>query len=595
MKSEEELWLTCLQEAGQLHHVRILRDEAYASNRIKEEGMAFLTITLPRFEKDLLSAISLGRVCSNHFIGFRRRGGLPAFLSGFLSRIFDLKGVVRDDFDPSLLRDVRQILLLLSKLEAPITRSREKMAIKAYVDTDSKLVEVPEWRRLIFRSTARALLSEYLCEVERRIWSRSWTPRHSTGVLATRESPNGRYNNTTWTERLQDVLPWWDELTTFPSEIQNFEVSVLARGCEPPAKMALVPKTMKGPRVIVEEPCHMQYVQQGVLHLMSEVLRLRRFKHLYDAFSWDSQSPNRDLARFGSINGSYATIDLSEASDRVSLELAWDLFDSAPYLRSVVFAGRSESVRLPSGDTHFLRKFASMGSSLCFPVESMVFYIIASIAQAEAHAVAPSQLRSSLKYGELRVYGDDIIVPETVAHGALEWLEAYGLKVNVDKTFTTGLFRESCGADWYHGVDVSVFRLRHLLPGSPQQFESFRSTIEFHNHAYSAGWFLVAEYVENLLRRVYPRVPRVPVGTRSFALWSWDGPYAVRTSPTLHRPEYKTLVFKEVKPVDRLDGYGALKKTVPLMGDQPMENGHLKRAGRSHCVGVYNGWTVGVP
>lgn len=592
MKSEVELWQACLSEAGRLHCVRTQRDEAYALSRIKEEGMAFLTITLPRFEKDLLSAISSGRVGSNHFAGFRQRGGLPTFLSGFLRQLFDEMGFVRTDLDPAVLRSVRQILLLLSKVNLPVAPKRESMAIEAYVRTDEELVELSDRLRSIFRSAARVLFQDFFREVEARVYSRQWVPRHSSGALATRETPNGRWSSATWTERLQEVVPWWDDLTTCPSEIQDSEVTVLARDEEKPARLVLVPKTMKGPRVIVEEPVYNQYVQQGIFHVMSEVLRLRRFRHLYDAFTWDSQVPNRNLARFGSIDGSYATIDLSEASDRVSFELVEDLLDSAPYLRSVVFACRSGSVKLPDGRLQNLRKFASMGSSLCFPIESMVFFTIASIAQAETHAIAPSMLRKTLKYGELRVYGDDIIVPEAVAQNALHWLKAFGLKVNAEKTFTTGLFRESCGADWYHGMDVSVFKLRQPFPEKHHQFELLRSAIEFHNRAYEAGWFLVAECAERILDKVRPRIPRVPIGTRSHALWSYGSPTAVRTSPTLHRTEYKTLVFREVKPFDELDGYGALKKHLHSEGSQPMEKDHLLRGGRSRCVGVNIGWTA---
>lgn len=591
MKSEVELWFTCLSEAGEQHHVRTLRDKAYALSRIEHEGLAFLAITLPRFEKDLLSAISSGRVSSDHFAGFKRSGGLPCFMKGFLSRMFEGTGVLKPELDPGLLRSVRQVLLLLSKVELPVSRSRERKAIAAYVQTDELLPELNERLRNRFRSTARVLLQEYLAEVESRIWSRNWTPRHSGGALATRETPNGRWANATWTERLQAVTPWWDDLTLCPSESQDLDVSVLARNDEPPALMALVPKTMKGPRVIVEEPCHMQYIQQGVLHVMSEVLRERRFRHLYDAFAWDSQEPNRDLARFGSISGAYATIDLSEASDRVSLDLASLLLDSAPYLRSVVLACRSESVRLPDGKIHRLSKFASMGSSLCFPIESMVFFVIASIAQAESHAVAPSVLRKTLKYGRLRVYGDDIIVPETVAQSALYWLETYGLKVNVEKTFTSGLFRESCGSDWYQGYDVSVFRLRSPLPTERRHYSQLRSTIEFHNRAFDAGWFLVAKCTEEFLDGIHPYIPRVPRGLDTHSIWTDDESRVVtRHHPTLHRMEYKTLVFREVKRRDPLDGYGALKKSLTHAGNQPATADHLERAGRSQCVGVNIGW-----
>lgn len=604
MKSEVELWEACLREAGLQHHVRIHRDLETSRSRIKHEGLAFLTITLTRFEKDLLRALSLGRIDSNLFLGFRRKGGLPVFLSGFLRQMFDGKGVLRCDFDPSVLRSTRQVLLLLSKVEYPVSAVRKREAVKAYVATDERLVELSDRLKNIFRSAARGLLWEYLSCVEQRVLNRDFLPRHSTGVLATRESSNGRWANTTWTERLQEVLRWEDDLALCPSEVYHYpdEISVLARHEEPAAKLVLVPKTMKGPRVIVEEPVYNQYVQQGIFHVMSDVLAEKRFRNLSDSFSWASQDPNRDLAQLGSQDGAYCTIDLSEASDRVSFELVNLLLDSVPFLRSAIFASRSEYVDTGEFGTIRLNKFASMGSSLCFPIESMVFYVIASIALADSQgAIAPSMFRSSSKYDNVRVYGDDIIVPQIAAQSSLSWLESYGLKVNVDKTFTTGYFRESCGSDWYRGKDVSVFKLRQPLPAKKRHIERLRSAIAFHNHAYSMGWFRVADHVSNSLDAIFGRIPRVPQGLDTTALWTLGPPTAVRRHPKYQSPSYRTLVFREVLPRDEVAGYGALKKSLTVMGSSSgglpftaastTVDDHLMRNGRSRCVGVNIGWT----
>lgn len=592
MKSVVELWQTCLYEAGELHCVRIHRDMQTAMSRIRDEGVSFLTITLPAFAKDLDQALCTG-IDSNHFAGFRRRGGLPLFLRGFLCRIFDVDGSLRPNIDPSVVRTLRQILLLCSKVEANVTTSRLEAAIDAYVRTDEELFELPDRLLSIFRSASRSLLGDYFAECESRIWSGDWRPRHSTGALATRESANSRYSFRTWTDRLQSVLPWWDELCPFPSEIQDFDVSVLARDEEPPSRVAVVPKTMKGPRIIAMEPVHLQYVQQGILHVMTEVLQLPRFNHLYKVFGWLDQVPNRRLARYGSKDGSFATLDLSEASDRVSLELVNALLDSAPYLRNIILASRSQRALLPDGRVITLKKFASMGSSVCFPIESMVFYIISSIACAEALGVAPSTLPTT-RSCEYRVYGDDLIVPVEAAQNLRYWLESFGLKVNARKTFTAGLFRESCGADWFQGHDVSVFKLRAPLPTKGRQYQLLDKGIEFHNRVYDAGWFSLASKVADHLYEVEKRLTCVPPGTDAHALWSWDGPYVVRTCRDLQRCEYKTLIFRQRKPSDPLDGYGAMKKV--LWDDTSVmkklrDRDHLHRDGRSQYVGVHIGWT----
>ena len=584
------LWVTCLKEAGDFHQVRIQRDLAYALSRVEEEGLSFLTITLPAFEKDLLQSISLGSIGSDHFPGFRRSGGLPRFLSGFLHRIFDRTGKLMSQPDPSVLRSLRQILLLVSKVELPTSERRDVLALRQYIETDASLPELSPLMRE-FSAVSRHLLGDYLNTVERRIQSFSWTPRHSGGALATRESFNSRYANVTWTERLQSVLPWWDDMVFSPRQIvdEGHKVKVLERYREIPVRVTTVPKTMKGPRIIAMEPCWMQFVQQGVLHAMTEVLTEERYSLESGTFSWMDQTPNRDLARVGSIDGSYATIDLSEASDRVSLQLAESVLSAAPFLKEIVLAARSETARLPSGLVFRLRKFASMGSALCFPIESMVFFIIVSIAWADYRDIAPVNLR----WGDLppfRVFGDDLVVPKEVVPFLLARLELYGLKVNSRKSFTTGHFRESCGSDWYRGHDVSVFRLRRAFPAKRTSGELVESCVSFHNRAYSAGWFETAAYVESLLEGLFGKLPHGPVGSSPCALWTWDrAKLSLRFSRTLHRWEIRAFVFRRTKPVDLLDGYGALRKVLTVRSERA--SNHLERDGRSRCAGVHIGWS----
>ncbi len=596
MKSVVMLWVACLKEAGDQYRVRTSRDLAYALSRVEKEGLSFLGITLPNFEKDLLTAVSRGYAGSDLFAGFTQRGGLPTFMSGFLCQIFDVDGLLRDDADPSLLRAVRQVLLLVSKTEAPYSKESKEKAIAAYVTTDALLDEIPNDLLSVFGTVSGNLLGPYFTALESRLWSGDWHPRNSSGALATRESYNSRYGNRTWTERLQGVFPFWEDLAVSPREVIDFrdEFSILARHEEHPVRVTLVPKTMKGPRIIAMEPCWMQFVQQGILGVMTELIESEEFEQYAQIFSWLDQEPNRELSREGSIDGSYATLDLSEASDRVSLELASALFARHPFLKECVLACRTETASLPSGKTIALRKFASMGSALCFPIESMVFFIIEAIAWAESEGIEPSKLRMR-DIPRMRVYGDDLIVPTTAAQTLRLLLEAYGLKVNARKSFTTGLFRESCGADWFKGKDVSVFKLRAPFPDGKHQYDLIERAIGFHNRAYSAGWFSVAATSEQLLLGVVPRLPRVPVGIDAAALWSWEGPYAVRTNPRLHRKEYKVLVFRQVKPVDPLDGYGALRKFFAPRGDLPRGVDHLQRDGRSRYAGMNIGWIGAVP
>lgn len=594
MKSVVKLWQACLHEAGLQHHVRTERDQETALARIDEEGLSFLTITLPVYEKALLRGIALGRLSPDSVAGFRFSKGLPAFLQGFLEKIFDHDGRLRDDADPAVIKTVRQILLLCSKIELRTSDKRQAEAYQAYIRTDDELEAATHGLRVEFRSAALALLGPYLQEVEKRLWSGDWLPQHASGALATGESYNARFANRVWTERLQECFPWWEDLAVSPREIYDHadDFEVLTREDEPPVRVTLVPKTMKAPRVIAEEPCWMMFVQQGIFRLMTEVLHSGRHQHLADIFGWMDQEPNRLLAKEGSVTGAFATIDLSEASDRVSLQLVEDLLDSTRFLKKCVLAARTVKAEMAStGQVVTLRKFASMGSALCFPIESMVFFVIEALAVSAVEAVVPSTLRVR-ELPRMRVFGDDLIVPSSVAQMLLSLLESYGLKVNVTKSFTTGPFRESCGSEWFRGEDVSVFRLKAPLPTTTLQSGLLKQGVDFHNRAYEAGWFNLAAHVEDQLCELIPNMPHCPVGTPISALWSWTGPYKIRLHQGLHRIQYKALLYKQFQPLDTLDGYGALKKYYLNRGEEPRDKEHLERDGRTRYAGVHIGWTT---
>nr|QDH86778.1 MAG: RNA-dependent RNA polymerase [Leviviridae sp.] len=94
----------------------------------------------------------------------------------------------------------------------------------------------------------------------------------------------------------------------------------------------------------------------------------------------DTQEPNQLLAQKGSRDGSLATLDLSEASDRVSLQLVEELLARNPLAKEAILACRSLRASVPGHETITLAKFASMGSALCFPIEAMVFITITFLA-----------------------------------------------------------------------------------------------------------------------------------------------------------------------------------------------------------------------
>lgn len=212
-------------------------------------------------------------------------------------------------------------------------------------------------------------------------------------------------------------------------------------------RFTTVPKDATKDRGICIEPSVNLYFQLGVG---------RHIRQRLKCFGIDlehGQSIHRRVACEASRDGMRATIDLSSASDTLSLELVrsllppgwWDLLNS---LRSPMTCVDGSWVRL--------EKFSSMGNGFTFELETLVFYALSC-------AVVPD--------GDVLVYGDDIIVPTTHAQDVLAVLQYFGFTPNRRKTFTEGNFRESCGGDYFSGVAVRPLYLKDI-PDEPQKWIS---------------------------------------------------------------------------------------------------------------------------
>jgi hypothetical protein len=224
-------------------------------------------------------------------------------------------------------------------------------------------------------------------------------------------------------------------------------------------KISFVPKSFKTLRSIATEPLLNGYLQKGIDSIMR-----RRLKAIAGIDLGD-QSVNSEMARLGSLGGSnpYCTIDLSSASDSMSIELVRDLvpndwFDLLDRTRSHRYEYRGTSQRY--------HKFVSMGNGFCFPLQTLIF-------ASACHAV-------SVVCGsppDFKVYGDDIVVRQSDALLLLELLRFIGFRNNPDKTFITGSFRESCGTDWLGGLDVRPAYLNFRLTSNIDLYKFHNTTL----------------------------------------------------------------------------------------------------------------------
>lgn len=166
---------------------------------------------------------------------------------------------------------------------------------------------------------------------------------------------------------------------------------------------------------------------------------------------WKGQQLHREMACEASKTGSHSTIDLSNASDTICLNLVKLLLPDVWY--DLLFELRSPMTRFsPTGEKkdqrwYLLEKFSSMGNGFTFELETLIF-------AALAHAVGANVGVDTF------VYGDDIIIPTEFSADLLAVLRYSGLTPNGTKTFTTGAFRESCGGDFFFGHDVRPFYIK---------------------------------------------------------------------------------------------------------------------------------------
>lgn len=534
-----------------------LRDVMTIKSRVEKEGVSFLTLTLPAFGKAFEQCLEAGVVSASCFPGFRKHGAIPVFLQGMLGQVFDRETglLLRDSSVPVFVYAIRQLCLAYKKLELPCTFARKAKAIDEFlqVEQDLSTFSLPSGQ---FSLLAGLLWGRMLRDIRVDML----VPRHGPGATAERISGNRKYVWVTWHERLERVFPFLANALPASAALEDeFEnVTFLPEEQEPPSRLVLVPKTLKSPRTIAVEPVCMQYAQQAVSQ--SLVKAIEEYCVTKGQVNFTDQSINQQYALSASETGEWATIDLSSASDRVPRSLALAMFDWVPDLRDLIDACRTRSIKLPDGRVTPLNKFASMGNALCFPIEAMYFYTICIEALIAAQGMTPSWSSILACRSQCFVYGDDIIVPTKYVGAVLDNLAKYNCKVNRDKTFVSGRFRESCGLDAYAGERVTPLYFRRVRPRSRKNVQEVASWVATANQAYERGFWRLASYMFDVAERLlgvlpygaqdYPGLCRVSfLGYRSIERWDSD----------LHRFLSEGFVVDPVECSDNLDGYSALQ------------------------------------
>ncbi len=215
------------------------------------------------------------------------------------------------------------------------------------------------------------------------------------------------------------------------------------------SKTSFVPKTRDVSRMICVEPSLNMFFQLGLGRLMEEWLM-----ESYGISMGTQPDVNRWLASIGSMNGSISTIDLSSASDSISLSLCKDILPE--WLYATLLELRCSSTRVDKEEVR-LEMMSTMGNGFTFPLQTIIF---SSIIRA-AHRVSGVPVLGGVNRN-WSCFGDDLICDTLAYRNVRRLLELTGFTANPSKTFFEGAFRESCGTDWLLGQPVRGVYLRQL-------------------------------------------------------------------------------------------------------------------------------------
>jgi len=570
LKSLTMLWMEIADESAIRCCTSATRDCKTVSRRFKYEGISFLTITLPSFGKDFERSLDQGSVDRSLFQGFSWRAGLPRFLGGFLDLVFDRSsGVLLDEPNEDAILAIRQLTLMFGKVHLECSQERIDGAFDGFIQCEQE-VRIADARRTkadlaSFRRMSSMLFADVLTEVDWKVFDRTLLPKHGPGATADGLRGNAKYLQREWTVRLEEYFPFgeyalpnssfWDVLD---------DVNFLEPGQERPVRVVAVPKTLKTPRIIAIEPTAMQYAQQAVRNGIEEALSKDKF--LSSVIGFDNQEPNQFLARKGSITRALATLDLKEASDRVSNQLVREMLIYHPHLQGAVDACRSRKADVPGHGVIRLAKFASMGSALTFPIEAMVFTTLIFMGIEEELGTPLDRETIQRFRGKVRVFGDDLIIPVDMVPSVVRKLEHFGALVNTSKSFWTGRFRESCGKEYYDGADISIVRVREMLPTQRTDAIAVNSLVSLRNQLYWAGYWRTCEKLDvhlQALLRHYPVIETssAMLGRESVLGYPPDTPIGGR----YQRPLVKGWVVTAKLPINKIEGEAALLKCLLIL------------------------------
>jgi hypothetical protein len=218
--------------------------------------------------------------------------------------------------DAKAMRYLRQLLLFCYKASVTHDNTKTEKAFQGFLETN---LAVRRFGDSLARESPRLLDSvrRHVQSVLYRFNEKVFTPSHGPGAVT-----NSKWRWEDWYSTIEYVYPYSDHLCFYfnRDHCEQLDGCTMSEHIE--ARVIAVPKDSRGPRLICVHPAESIWVQQAVRRNLERAISSRRcpgFGPWPCGRIWfQDQSVNGRIALLSSRTRRYATLDMKEASDRIS-------------------------------------------------------------------------------------------------------------------------------------------------------------------------------------------------------------------------------------------------------------------------------------
>lgn len=491
------------------------RDRQYIIKRLENEGFAFITHALPCLMDGLLGHLEHDNASFPQF-KLQRGTNHPRFFR----RLFD---IVMNEMNYSAevqaiaMDTIYNVSVCFKKLRGRPNADSHQQQYDDFVRVDSELARIdtdflfsPEIEPIMESVTTQWYNFAHDLTVD----DASCVPRPGPGATVGNLPKHARYAPSVLYKQVHDVFPYEEWFYSHPWDVVDQSrtyLSLLKNSVpEPYSEYLLVPKTLLKWRGICKEANEVQFIQQA--------LRRQLYRHIEIKIPTGvpirNQEVHKVLALQASIDRENATIDESEASDRIARCFIWHMTELTPDYRAALMAVSTKFVKPPkwASQKELLRthKFAPMGSAVCFPIMSLVhFFLVKAIVLTKCLDISYKERSRLCK--QISVYGDDIVLPSSIVPLVYLWLPKFGMKINQTKSFAKSYFRESCGCHAYKGADITPVYHKYTNFSSTEVGEAatLASLLATEELLYKKGKLHAALFLRNHIEAKWRNLPYV--------------------------------------------------------------------------------------